>query len=149
MSAELEIQQAVFNKLRTDPALKALLADHLYAGSPTEAAIYDAAPQSDEAEQESAFPYVVIGEDTAGEFDTDDVNGQVHTITLHAFDRREGRSRVKQVIGAIYDALHDAELVVSGQHTVFCFWEFSGSVPDPDVLTQHEVTRFRITTQEN
>lgn len=148
MSAELELQQAIFNLLRTDAPLRALLAPNPYSGSPSEPAIYDTAPQADEPEEQSAFPYVVLGEDTAVEFDTDDVDGHEHTVTLHVFDRREGRRRAKQVIGALYDALHNAALSVSGHDAVFCFFDFSGAVPDPEPLTQHEVIRFRIVTQE-
>lgn len=148
MSAELEVQNAILAVLQRDAPLAALLAEHPYGGSPTLPAIYDTVPQSDEAEDESKFPYVVIGEDTSVQFDTDDVDGQEHTVTLHVFDRREGRKRAKQVIGALYDALHNASLSVTGHDAVFCFFDFSGAVPDPDPLTQHEVIRFRIVTQE-
>lgn len=148
MSAELEVQQAIVALLKADAPLAALLAPHAYAGSPTEPAVYDVVPQGDEAEDQSAFPYVVVGEDTASEFDTDDVDGQEHTVVLHVFDRREGRKRAKQVIGALYDALHNATLSVTGHDAIFCFFEFSGAVPDPEPLVQHQVIRFRIATQE-
>lgn len=149
MSAELAIQQAIYAKLRTAAAIVALLADDLLEASPSAPGVYDHVPQVPDSENAAYFPYVVIGDDTAAEFDTDDVNGQETTVTLHVWDRRRGRARAKQVIGAIYSVLHNQPLEVSGQHVVFCFWEFSGSIPDPDLLTQHEVTRFRIATQES
>lgn len=148
-SAELALQNEIFRVLRADSTLRALLAEHEYEGSPTAPAVYDHVPQVAESEDDAKFPLVAIGDDTAVESDTDELDGQEHTVTIHVYDRYEGRKRVKQILTAIYDALHRAALSVSGHHTVFCFWEFSGSVPDPDPLTQHAVTRFRITTQES
>lgn len=146
--AELEVQRTVFDRLRVDALLFALLAPSVDGGSPTQPGIYDHVPQVDASEDDSKFPLVGIGDDTAEAFDTDDINGHEHTITLHIFDRYEGRKRVKQIMGAIYRSLHDATLEVAGQHAIYCFWEFSGSVPDPDPKTKHGVMRFRIATQQ-
>ena len=149
MGAAFAVQQAVFDRLRTNAALAALLADSVIAGSPTEPAVYDVPPQEQLSEDPSHFPYVVMGDDTAVEFDTDDVNGQETTTTLHIWSRYRGKKEVKQITDAIYNALHDATLTIAGQRAIYCFWEFSESVPESDVLVQHGVIRFRIVTQEN
>jgi len=148
VSAELAIQQAVIAALRADATLISLLATHAYEGSPTVPGVYEYVPQADASESDVDFPYVVAGDMTGAEFDTDDLNGQDHTLTLHVWDRYRGRKRVRQVLDAIYVVLHRASLAVSGQTTIFCYWEFSQSMPDPDPETQHGVTRFRILTQE-
>lgn len=149
MSAEWEVQKALLVALRADSALTALLADHRYAGSPTVSAVYDLVEQADAPESDADFPYVVIGDFTAAEYDTDDVSGQEHTVTLHIWSRYRGQKEVKQIMGAIHDALHKATLTVENNHTVFCYFEFSESLPDPDPRTQHGVVRFRIATQES
>lgn len=147
-AAEYGIQRAIYAALTSDPALAALLAaDVTEVGSPALPGVYDHVPQPEHAEDDSVYPYVVIGEHTGVPFDTDDVNGQETTIVLHIWDRRAGRLRAKQVVGAIYAVLHDKPLVVDGVSCVFCFWEFGESVPDPDDKIQHEVTRYRILTQ--
>lgn len=148
MSAQLAIQQALYSLLRGDATLRTLLAEDASEGSPTAPAIYDHVPQIPASEDVAKFPYVVIGDDTAIPADTDDVDGQETTVTLHVWDRRRGRKRVKQVLDALYNLLHEASLTVSQQNFVYCFWEFSESIPDADVLSQHAVTRFRIVTQE-
>lgn len=148
MGAALAVQKAVFDRLVADSTLAGLLAANPNAGSPTVPAVYDVPPQVENSEDESAFPYVVVGDHTAGEFDTDDVNGQETTVTLHIWSRYRGKREVRQIADAIYDALHDAALTITGQHSVYCFWEFAESVPESDVQVQHEVTRFRIVTQE-
>lgn len=149
MSAAAALKKAIFDALRADAGVAALVAANtIETGSPTVPAIYDFVPQAAASEDASPFPYVAIGDDTAVEFDTDEVNGQEHTVTLHIYDRYRGTTRVKQIQDAIYAALHDTQLAVANHNTVYCFWEFSGSVPEPEVLTQHGVSRFRIVTQE-
>lgn len=148
-SAESALHAAVINWLRADAGVAALLADHPYAGSPTVPAVLEYVSQDDAPESDDRFPYVVVGDTTAAEFDTDDIHGQEHTVTLHIWDKREGGKRVRQVMEAIYTAMHNVLIPISGQHTVYCYWEFSGSVPDPDVLLQHGVTRFRVVTQQS
>lgn len=149
MSAQTAIASAIYALLRADAALVALLASDPAAGSPAEPAVYDHVPQSITPEDATKFPYVVLGDGTAQEFDTDDVNGQETTITLHVWDRYRGRKRVMQVLDAIYTALHDVTLTVSGQHAVFCLWEFSQVLQEDGPTSQHAVTRFRIVTQES
>lgn len=148
MSAELAVQVAVFDKLRVNTALVALLADSVIPASPTEPAIYDHVPQVESSESEDHFPYVVIGESTAVPFDADDLRGQEHTLVIHVWSRAHGRHEVKDIAKAIYDALHDVTLAITDHEFVFCFWEFSETVPDPDERLKHHVSRFRIVTHQ-
>lgn len=148
MSGELAVQTAVFDKLRVNAAVVALLADSLIPASPTEPAIYDHVPQVEESEEDDSFPYIVIGESTAIPFDTDDRSGQEHTIALHIWSRAHGRHEAKQIADAVYAALHNATLSVSGQNFVLCFYEFSETVPDPDERLKHHVSRYRIITHQ-
>ena len=145
----LEVQRSIFNVLTGDATLRQLLATHADAGSPTMPAVYDVVPQSSSSEDDTVYPYVELGEFTAGEFDTDDINGLEQTVTLHIWDRNEGRGRAKQVHEAVYNALQNVQLEVIGAHAIYCYFEFSESIPDPDVLTQHLVMRFRIVTQQH
>ena len=145
MSAELALHAAIVEKLRADAALGALLAPHKY--KPGARAVYDYVDQSDKPEDAAEFPYIVVGDTTAAQWDADDFDGQEHTLTLHIWDRYRGSKRVREIQGAIYDALHRAALNVEGQHVVFCYYDFSGSVNDPDVPTEHAVARYRVITQ--
>jgi hypothetical protein len=149
MSADLALQDAIYAALTTDSTLRSLLASHAFiTESPTLPAVYDQPPQAAVPESALRFPYVVIGDETAAEFDTDDINGKEYTITLHVWDRYLGRARVKQILDAIYSALHDARLDVAGHRAIYCYWEFSSFVPDPDNVTKHAATRFRVAVQE-
>jgi hypothetical protein len=66
--------------------------------------IYDFVPQS------VAAPYVVIGDDTAIDFDTKTDKGVECTLTIHAWDyAKNGRKSVKDILSSVYTALHNQE----------------------------------------
>jgi hypothetical protein len=102
-------------------------------------------PTYDHVPQESAFPYIVIGDDTSIPWDTDDSVGTEATCTIHIWSRYRGRQEVKQISGEIYESLHRAELAISGGSLVECQAEFEESFMDSDGLTRHGVIRFRLT----
>lgn len=110
--------------------------------------IYDAVPQAVDAGDNTAFPYVTIGDDSAGEFDTDTSNGFDTDCTIHVWSRYRGRREVKEIQQAIYDALHLHDLAVSGYHTVMVLFQSADSFMDADGITRHGVSIFRIVTEE-
>jgi hypothetical protein len=133
MNAELEIQKAIYDALSNDYALGQIVTG-----------VYDSVPQALDAGNDSAFPFVTVGDDTAIDWDTDTSVGKEATVTIHSWSRYRGRAEVKQIQGAIYEALHLSQLNVVGYTTVLCLSEFSESMVDPDGLTRHGVQRFRI-----
>lgn len=149
MSAQAAIHAAVYALLRADSGLAAVLAEDPDAGSPSRPSVFDHVPQASTPEDATRFPYVVVGESTATEFDTDDIDGQESTLTLHVYDSYRGRKRVQAALDAIYNALHEAQLTLTGQACVLCYWEFSQVLPEDGPKSQHAVTRFRIITQES
>lgn len=83
--------------------------------------IYDHIPQG------SAFPYVMLGDDTATELDTKTSGGWEVTVTMHAWDyAAAGRKSVKEILGHMYDALHrqEASITVTGFQLVMLNVEF-------------------------
>lgn len=133
MSAELEIQTAIYDTLSNDYALGAVVKG-----------VYDAVPQADDSGDDELFPYVTVGDDTALDWDTDTSNGKEATITIHTWSRYRGRKEVKQIQGLIYDALHLAPITVTGYNVVEIWSEYSETLVDPDGLTRHGVQRFRL-----
>lgn len=123
MSFESALQQALFQRLAA------------YPGMPT---VYDSVP-----EDNAAFPYVVIGEDTHAPWDTDDSVGAESTITFHVWSRYRGTKEVKEIQGLIYAALNRHELSVSGFDLVTLEFEYSDVVLDADGYTRHGVCRYR------
>lgn len=141
------IQAAVYRTLCGDSQLAGLLAADYYESSPTGPAVYSKAPQVPKPEEETRFPYVVLGDDAAAPFDTDDVNGEETISSLHIWDAGDSPRRAKQIRDRVKAVLHNASLVVSGTNALFCYFNGSHSVPDPDPQLHHEVIDFRIVTQ--
>lgn len=101
----------------------------------------------DHPPQESAFPYFTIGE-AAGYYDgTKTEDGQEVTVNVHAWSRYRGRKEVKELLGKVYDALHEKPLTVPGFNVSLVRFEFGDSALDEDGLTYHGVHRYRIFIQ--
>ncbi len=105
-------------------------------------------PVYDHVPQKTAYPYVVVGDDTAVPFDTDDSLGTEATVTVHAWSQYRGRAEVKELLEDIYDALHRADIAVQNAHTIESIAEFQQTIVESDGLTRHGIIRFRITVDQ-
>ena len=146
------LQAAIYSRLTNDAALNNLLSRQVRPdGSKGDGpAVYGHVPDAVDVGDKNSenFPYVVIGEDTNIDFDTDTSLGSESTVTIHQWSRFRGRSEVKKIQKAIYDALNRAELTISGRHLVDSIWEFAETTLERDGKTYHGVMRFRVTTEE-
>jgi hypothetical protein len=106
------LQAAIYTRLTAYSALTTAL-----GGSK----IYDHVPQ------DTAAPYVLIGDDTLTEGDTKSANGWEATVTIHCWDYEvAGRKSVKTLMGHIFDALHrqESNITVTGFTLVYIHREF-------------------------
>lgn len=129
MSIEAELQSTIYSALDT------ALSVSVYSNG--------AVPDN------TAASYVVIGDDTHIEWDTDGTTGFESTITIHSWDNAStsrGLDAVKVLMGNIYDTLHRQTLSVTGYVFTGCDFEFSETFIENDGLTRHGVQRFRIYT---
>lgn len=125
MSAEYEVQKAVFEAFNNSPG--------------TDFTVYDDVPEDAE------FPYIVIGETTTVPFRTKDSDGFEVSIIIHCWSRFDGREEVKQMMGQAYNVLHDSDLNVDGFDTCYCYWEFNEVFLESDGRTRHGIQRFNLT----
>ncbi len=124
------LQVAVRAALVADATLNGLIAGRVY----------------DHVPQDSPFPYVVVGDATARDFDTKTEDGLELTFTVHTWSRYRGLSETKQVMAAVLDALDGQGLTVTGHRLTLLRFEFSATLMDPDGVTRHGVQRFRAIT---
>ena len=103
-------------------------------------------PVYDDVPQGSEYPYTVIGDDTAVEWDGDTFLGTEATLTIHTWSQYSGRAEVKGIMSSIYAALHRYSLSIAGYNTVTCTWEFAETFLEADGETRHGVQRFRLIT---
>ena len=125
--ASWEIQKAVFAAL--DTALSV--------------SVYDHVPQN------TAPPYVTLGDDTVQDWSTKTTEGEESTLTIHAWSRHEGRKEVKQLLGTIKTALHEVTLSLTGFTNILTRFDFEDTFLDADGLTYHGVMRFKMLVQKD
>ena len=123
-----ELQKSIYAKLNADSTIKttysATVHDHVSSGT--------------------AFPYVVIGEETLiDDSSSKDIDFNEFTLTIHTFSRNRGRKEAKQIMARIYTLLHKASLTVTGANHINTRFEYSDVVREQDGLTYHGVQRFR------
>jgi len=123
-----ELQKTIYAKLNTDSTIRttysATVHDHVSSGT--------------------AFPYVVIGEETLiDDSSSKDIDFNEFTLTIHTFSRNRGRKEAKQIMARIYTLLHKASLTVTGANHINTRFEYSDVVREQDGLTYHGVQRFR------
>jgi hypothetical protein len=122
----LELQKSIFNALDGDSTLQNLVTD-----------VYDFVPEN------TAFPYVKVGEETSIDNGTKTLQGNEHTLVIHTFSRYRGSKEVKEIMSRIYALLHESSLSVSGASLVNLRFEFSDVIKENDGFTSHGLQRFR------
>lgn len=92
----------------------------------------------------SDFPFIEIGEVQSIEDDVSCYDGTQDIFDIHVWSRVRNQKEVKEIMGGIHAALHNATLTVSGLASCFAFVEGQRVITDPDGLTRHGVVTLRI-----
>lgn len=104
--------------------------------------IYDSVPATKPGATPT-FPYVTFGEAQSLPERADCIDGTEHFFTVHAWSRAVGFPEVKRMAGAIREALHEAEIEVTGYRLIDLALQNTQFMRDPDGLTSHGVMTFR------
>ncbi len=123
-------QEAVYAALSADAGAQALL------GIPPR--IYDHVPEA------AVFPYVAFGVAHVAPDDSKMGSAFEHTLTLDIFSRYRGAKEAKEILQAVYSALHRAALSASGAAFPLCEFHSAEIAPLDDGLTTHIAARFRV-----
>ena len=97
----------------------------------------------DEVVENASYPFVALGEETAIDYSTKDLDGGEFTINIHVWSQYKGSKQTKEIMDRIHDLLHDSSLSVSGFNLANLRFEFSDILRFPDGITRHGVMRFR------
>jgi len=125
------LQKAIYDKLTASTSLMALVSG-----------VFDHVPPK------QAMPYIMIGDDTAIDWDTDNSTGFEATCTIHVWSDYRGMAQAKNIMGKIYSLMHRQTLAMTGYNVVDVCCEFEEAGVDPDGLTRHGVMRFRVVTDK-
>jgi hypothetical protein len=129
----LQLQKVIFDTINNDSTITSTLG----------ADVYDFVPDN------SAFPYVKVGEETSVDNGTKTLQGNEHTLVIHTFSQYRGSKEVKNIMARIYTLLHESSLSVSGASLVNLRFEFSDVIKENDGLTMHGLQRFRAIIFDN
>lgn len=130
------LQAGIYAALKADGTLMGAIDD-----------IYDHVPSN------SPFPYLVIGEMNATNFDDKTSDGADTTFNLHVFSRKRDKREVHQIFSHIHDVLHNGEsnVTVSGHTLILIRWDnFATIVREntDNMITYHGIMRYRALTRE-
>ena len=125
--AQFPLQEALYSTLKNDNTLTSTLGAGVY----------------DDVLEGSTYPFVELGNETAIDFSTKDVDGAEFTSIIHVWSQYAGAKETKQIMDRIHDLLHNSNLTVTGFNLINLRFEFSDILRDPDGKTRHGVMRFR------
>jgi hypothetical protein len=130
MSAQLAIQETIFQLLSNDVALTTKISG-----------VFDSHPDP------QVFPYVTIGDGYANSFSTFDRVGEEVYSNVHVWSRYKGFKESQDIAQDVHRLLSQKHVDVDGFGTVACFFEASDTLRDSDGITRHLILRFRFIIQ--
>ena len=100
---------------------------------------------ADDVAETQPFPYVTFGEATEGPWDCFGQDGSDATLTLHIWSRYRGYAEAQAINASLIGLLDNRTgLALAGYGTVLLNYESSQQLRDPDGITRHIATRFRV-----
>jgi len=130
-----ELQKTVFSALNSASITDA-------AGSAI-TGVFDDVPEG------TAYPYVVMGEETATNIGVKDKDMHEYTQTIHVWSQYRGMRDVKEIMEQIYTLLNDYSITVSGASAITLRHEFQTVLLEDDGITRHGIMRFRVVVSDN
>jgi len=103
----------------------------------------------DDVPTDTAYPYIVIGDETATNISAKDKDFHEHTLTIHIWSQYRGNRDIKEIMKRVYAALNDVSYTVSGASGVNLKHEFQRTLTEGDGITRHGVMRFRAVVSDN
>lgn len=130
-TALLQVQDAVTTRLSSDTTLMGMVTG-----------IFDHVPAN------QAFPYVVLGEKTEGDFDTFTRGGASATLILEIRSQAQGTTELLTIYNRIKEVLHHQPLSLAGYSVVSGRITLVKTTLDPDGITRRGESRYEVIAQE-
>lgn len=128
----LDVQEAIYSLLSTDSTLLAMVTG-----------VYDHTPQ------DTAFPYVTIGEAECRDVSNLAASGVEANFGIHIFSREAGHKETHQIMERIYTLLHNTSPAVSGQTVVSMRIISADVMLERDGFTYRGMMKLRVVTFGN
>jgi hypothetical protein len=130
MSAQLAIQEAVYDLLTNDDSLISKVRG-----------VFDAHPQP------QAFPYITIGDGYSNDFLAFERMGEEIFFNVHVWSRYKGFKEGLEIAADVNRLLAQKHVDVGSFGEIPCFFDSSETLRDVDGITRHIILRFRFLIQ--
>lgn len=137
-SPTYELQGAIVQRLKNDPALSAMIGGR----------IYDQVPREN-GQVSAQFPYVSLGPTDEVSDDAECVTGFEVSIQIDVWSRATGFPECRQIIDLVRRALLNEELELSDNSLVDFTHRMTQTLRDQDGLTSHGVMNFVAVVEQN
>ncbi len=128
------LQTAIYSKLVNDAAVMETAVD-----------VFADKPQPAVPEDVSGFPNITFGQDTGSPWDTKTDFGATVLSQIDIWSRSNNYIEIKQLGGAIHDALHHRPLIIENADHTMTVAVSATYTDDPDGHTKRGLLVFRIT----
>jgi len=119
-----DLQTIVYTTLNNDSTLDGLVGNNK---------IFDNVPQ------DTAYPYVVINNESAINRGTQTLDGNQYTIDLEVWSQYRGKKEIKEIMERIYNLFNNATYSVSGASMVLSQIRNVITLVESDGITRHGV----------
>lgn len=141
MTASLSLQTLIYETLRDDLAVKALVVGR----------VYDRVPAPNGVIAPSTYPYISFGPSDYVPDDADCIVGGTHTMQIDAWSRAVGYPECKNICDAVKRALHKRPLnfgAASPDAVVDINVESVRTIRDSDGITSHGIITISAMVEE-
>ncbi len=126
-----QLQKSVYNTLNNDSTLTAMVSG-----------IFDY------VKEDTAFPYIVLGDVKSSDLSTKTTNGTQIDLTIEAYCRDRGSKTCLEIMSRINELLHNANLTLVNHNLIYIRFDSSEVVQQQDGLTYRGTALFRAITEE-
>lgn len=100
------------------------------------------------ADNSAGYPYIWLTDDN-DDWSEKTGNGLSVNLEVHIGSRYNGDKEVNTISKAVYNALHNTDLVLDGALLVLCQFTGSTQLFDTDGVTRHRVVKFNLLVSED
>lgn len=133
MSFNLTLQTLIYQALQADETLAELVEGRVYDGIPA---------------LTPTFPYVMIGEIAANEWDTGNSIGKDITVTIHTWSTYSGKRETWLIQDAIFNVLHNVQFSSDSYKISMMNEEEQRAFVDEDGSTRHGIQVYHVVMEK-
>jgi hypothetical protein len=130
-----DLQSAIYSTLSEDSTLDSLVGNNK---------IFDST-----APQGTAYPYVIIGLESARDVGTKTKDGKVYNVDIEVWSQYRGQKQIKEVMERVYNLFNNATISVSGASSVMSFVIATTTLVEADGITRHGIVNIDFTVYDN